>query len=172
MVMSAVSSVSTPGVFVTVMARLRAVSRSTLSTPVPKLAIRRSCGPAWEITARSIRSVTVGTSTSATFNGLGELRLGHRRVVGIETRIEQFAHARFDDVGQLARDDDDWLLHRAGHISSTGGRSLVLRKRASRVERRASDPKTGIWSTFPSRVHILQRERVLGSGVSNRRSCP
>ena len=65
MVMSAVSSVRTPGVFVTMMPRLRAVSRSILSTPVPKLAISFSCGPAWEMTARSMRSVTVGTSTSA-----------------------------------------------------------------------------------------------------------
>ena len=46
-VMSAVSSVRTPGVLVTVMPRLRAVSRSMLSTPVPKLAMSRSCGPAW-----------------------------------------------------------------------------------------------------------------------------
>ncbi len=68
MVMSAVSSVSTPGVLVTVMPRLRAVSRSMLSTPVPKLAIRRNWGPACAMTARSMRSVTVGTSTSATFS--------------------------------------------------------------------------------------------------------
>ena len=48
MVMSAVSSVSTPGVLVTMMPRTRAVSRSMLSTPLPKLAISFSCGPAWE----------------------------------------------------------------------------------------------------------------------------
>src|SRR5262245_19588131 len=65
MVMSAVSSVSTPGVLVTMMPRTRAVSRSTLSTPVPKLAISFSCGPAWDNSERSILSVTVGTSTSA-----------------------------------------------------------------------------------------------------------
>ena len=51
MVMSAVSSVSTPGVLVTMMPRLRAVSRSILSTPVPKLAISLKCGPAWDSTA-------------------------------------------------------------------------------------------------------------------------
>ena len=39
MVMSAVSSVRTPGVLVTVMPRATAVSTSILSTPVPKLAI-------------------------------------------------------------------------------------------------------------------------------------
>ena len=39
MVMSAVSSVSTPGVLVTVMPRWRAVFRSIWSTPVPKEAM-------------------------------------------------------------------------------------------------------------------------------------
>ena len=65
MVMSAVSSVSTPGVLVTMMPRTRAVSRSMLSTPLPKLAISFSCGPAWDSRERSIRSVTVGTRTCA-----------------------------------------------------------------------------------------------------------
>ena len=64
-VMSAVSSVSTPGVLVTVMPRWRAVSRSMWSTPVPNEAISFSRGPAWLSTRLSMRSVTVGTSTSA-----------------------------------------------------------------------------------------------------------
>src|SRR6266404_540277 len=64
MVMSAVSSVSTPGVLVTVMLRWRAVFRSIWSTPVPKEAMSRSRSPAWESTDASRRSVTVGTSTS------------------------------------------------------------------------------------------------------------
>src|SRR6516165_2302039 len=64
-VISAVSSVRTPGVLVTMMPRTRAVSRSMLSTPVPKLAISFSCGPAWDKSERSILSVTVGTNTSA-----------------------------------------------------------------------------------------------------------
>ena len=117
--MSAVSSVSTPGVLVTMMPRLRAVSRSMLSTPVPKLAISLSCGPAWASTARSIRSVTVGTSTSAVFDGLDELRLRHRLVVDVEAGVEQLAHARLDDVGQLARDDDEGLLGAVGHVSTS-----------------------------------------------------
>ena len=66
-VMSAVSSVSTPGVFVTVRPRALAVFRSIWSTPAPKFASRRSCGPASPISSASIRSVTVGTSTSAVF---------------------------------------------------------------------------------------------------------
>ncbi len=65
MVMSAVSSVSTPGVLVTRMPRSRAVARSIWSTPVPKDAISRRRGPAWASTPLSMRSVTVGTSTSA-----------------------------------------------------------------------------------------------------------
>ena len=65
MVMSAVSSVSTPGVLVTMMPRTRAVSRSMLSTPLPKLAISFNCGPAWDSKERSILSVTVGTRTCA-----------------------------------------------------------------------------------------------------------
>src|SRR5665213_206475 len=67
MVMSAVSSVRTPGVLVTVMPRCTAVTTSILSTPLPKLAISLSCSPDLESTAVSIRSVTVGTSTSAVF---------------------------------------------------------------------------------------------------------
>ncbi len=67
MVKSAVSSVSTPGVLVTVMPRESAVSTSMLSTPLPKLAISFSWSPACSSTALSMRSVTVGTSTSAVF---------------------------------------------------------------------------------------------------------
>jgi len=66
MVMSAVSSVRTPGVLVTVMPRCSAVVTSILSTPLPKLAISLSFSPDWLNTAASMRSVTVGTSTSAT----------------------------------------------------------------------------------------------------------
>ena len=54
MVMSAVSSVSTPGVLVTVMPRCSAVATSILSTPLPKLAISFSCSPDWLSTERSI----------------------------------------------------------------------------------------------------------------------
>ena len=64
-VMSAVSSVSTPGVLVTVMPRWSATPMSMWSTPLPKLAIRRRFGPAWASSEASISSVTVGTSTSA-----------------------------------------------------------------------------------------------------------
>ena len=65
MVMSAVSSVSTPGVLVTMMPRALAVATSILSTPAPKLAISFRPGPARDNTLESSRSVMVGTRTSA-----------------------------------------------------------------------------------------------------------
>ena len=64
-VMSAVSSVRTPGVLVTVMERPSAEATSILSTPLPKLAMSFICSPAWAIRCESMRSVMVGTSTSA-----------------------------------------------------------------------------------------------------------
>ena len=65
MVMSAVSSVSTPGVLVTVIPRRSALVTSMWSTPLPKLAISFICSPAWAIIAALIWSVMVGTRTSA-----------------------------------------------------------------------------------------------------------
>ena len=65
MVMSAVSSVSTPGVLVTVMPRSMAAPMAMLSTPLPKLAMSLRLGPASRMRSASSRSVTVGTSTSA-----------------------------------------------------------------------------------------------------------
>ena len=105
MVMSAVSSVSTPGVLVTVMPRATAAATSMLSTPLPKLAISLRFGPVSLRTAASMRSVTVGTSTSAVFIASASCGLAHRLVVEIEAGVEQLAHAGFDAVGQLARDD-------------------------------------------------------------------
>ena len=57
--------------------------------------------------------MTVGTSTSAVCTACGQLLARHRRVVDVQARVEQFAHARFDDVGQLAGDDDEGFL--CGH---------------------------------------------------------
>ncbi len=65
MAMSAVSSVSTPGVLVTAMPRAVAAAMSMWSKPAPKLAMSLRFGPAWARAAASIRSVTVGASTSA-----------------------------------------------------------------------------------------------------------
>ncbi len=65
MATSAVSSVSTPGVLVTVMPRCTALCTSILSTPAPNWAIRRNWSPARAMIRPSSLSVTVGTSTSA-----------------------------------------------------------------------------------------------------------
>ena len=97
MVMSAVSSVSTPGVLVTVMPR----SRRRVDVDIvdagaeigDQLELRRRPG---ETPRVSMRSVTVGTSTSAVLDGLDQLGLAHRLVVGVEARVEQLAHPRFD----------------------------------------------------------------------------
>jgi hypothetical protein len=40
----------------------------------------------------------------------GDLRLAHRRVIEIELRVEQLAHAGLYRVGQFAGDDDERLL--------------------------------------------------------------
>ena len=110
MVMSAVSSVSTPGVLVTVMPRWSAVATSILSTPLPKLAISLSL-LAGLAEHRGVDPVGHGRHQHVGgLHRLGQLGLGHRLVVEIEPRVEQLAHARFDAVGQLARDDDQRLL--------------------------------------------------------------
>ena len=106
MVMSAVSSVSTPGVLVTVMPRCSAVATSILSTPLPKLAISFSFSPDW-LEHRGVDPVGHGRHQHVgDLHGLGELGLAHRLVVEVEPRVEQFAHARFHGVRQLARDHD------------------------------------------------------------------
>ena len=110
MVMSAVSSVSTPGVLVTVMPRCSAVATSILSTPLPKLAISLQL-LARLAEQRGVDPVGDGRHQHVgDLHGLGELGLAHRLVVEVEPRVEQFAHARFDRVRQLARDDDQRLL--------------------------------------------------------------
>ena len=63
--MSAVSSVNTLGVLVTMMPRAVAAGTSILSTPLPKLAMSLREGPAAAMSSASISSVTVGTNTSA-----------------------------------------------------------------------------------------------------------
>ena len=106
MVMSAVSSVSTPGVLVTVMPRATAAATSMLSTPLPKLAISLRFG-AGLLEHRGVDAVGHGRHQHVGgLQRLGELGLAHRLVVEIEAGVEQLAHAGFDAVGQLARDDD------------------------------------------------------------------
>ena len=65
MARSAVSSVRTPGVLVTMIPRATAASMSIWSTPAPKLAIIFNWSPAPLIRSASMTSVMVGTRTSA-----------------------------------------------------------------------------------------------------------
>ncbi len=106
MVMSAVSSVRTPAVLVTVMPRASAVSTSMLSTPLPKLAISFRRGPACMITDLSMRVGHRRHQHVRLFHGLDQLGVAQRLVMGIEAGMEQLRHARFDGFRQLARDDD------------------------------------------------------------------
>ena len=130
MVMSAVSSVSTPGVLVTVMPRCSAVATSILSTPLPKLAISLSllAGLAQH---RCVDAVGHGRHQHVgDLHRLGELGLAHRLVVEVELRVEQLAHAGLDAVRQLARDDDQRLLG-FGHISRLAPAPGVAKRRHS-----------------------------------------
>jgi hypothetical protein len=119
MVMSAVSSVRTPGVLVTVMPRCSAVATSILSTPLPKLAISLSllAGLAEHRTVDLVghrRHDHVGD-----LGGLDELGLTHRLVVEIEAGVEQFAHACFHAVRQLAGDHHQRLFARCHSLPRT-----------------------------------------------------
>ncbi len=107
MVMSAVSSVRTFGVLVTVMPRAWAAITSILSTPLPKLAISRSLHSG---SLRSCFGDFVGDGGHQHIGGpyrLGDLFLTHRRVVEIEPGVEQLAHPGLDRVRQLARDNNE-----------------------------------------------------------------
>ena len=53
-------------------------------------------------------------------HGFGQLCRRHRRVVIVQPRVEQFAHARFHRFGQLAGDDDKRLLGHAGSLRAWG----------------------------------------------------
>ena len=135
MVMSAVSSVSTPGVLVTVMPRCSAVSTSMLSTPLPKLAISFSCSPGLGEHA-AVDPVGDGRHQHVgDLDGLDQLGLAHRLVVEVQPRVEQLAHARLDAVRQLARDDHQRLLRRC--------HSLPLAQISARPGLRSA-PATGV----------------------------
>ncbi len=51
------------------------------------------------------------------FQGFGDLALRQGRVIDVEPGVEQLAHAGLDDIGQLARDNDDRLC---GRCSASG----------------------------------------------------
>ena len=109
MVMSAVSSVKTFGVLVTVIPRACAAVTSILSTPLPK------CNqPQLEIgVLEDFLGDVVGNGWNQhvrAARGLGDLLGRHRRIVEVQSRIEQLAHPGLDRVRQLAGDDDERLF--------------------------------------------------------------
>ena len=110
--MSAVSSVSTPGVLVTVMPRWRAVSRSMWSTPVPNEAISFSRGPAC---AQHAAVDAVGHRRHqhvGRLDRLDQLGRAQRLVVGVQAGVEQLHQPRLDRAGQVAGDDHQRLFLR------------------------------------------------------------
>jgi hypothetical protein len=123
--MSAVSSVSTPGVLVTVMPLAVAVSTSILSTPVPKV------GDQLELVAslHDDRLVDpVGDGRDQYFcllYSIDQLCLAHRLIGIVERGGKQLPHPRFDNVGQFACDDDRWFACRHSLCS---GRDASVRR--------------------------------------------
>ena len=110
MVMSAVSSVKTFGVLVTVMPRACAAMTSILSTPLPKLAISFSLHVGL---LDQFFVDRVGDGRHQDVGGadrVGDLLRRHRLIVEIEPGIEQLAHAGLDRVRQFARDDNERLF--------------------------------------------------------------
>ena len=174
MVMSAVSSVSTPGVLVTMMLRLRAVSRSILSTPVPNWAISFKSGPAWLSTPRSMRSVTVGTSTLAVLTASISSSWRERPVVEIEACVEQLTQPRLNDVGKLAGDDNDWSLSHKWSSQEGGGEGspqgiAPIAGRAAFLTEPASRDKASSWlgATIRSLFWFIQESGDSGlSGLT------
>ncbi len=97
---------------VTVIERRSAEATSIWSTPLPKLAMSFIWSPAWAMRPESMRSVMVGTSTSAVRIGLDELLMGRRLVAHIEARVEKLAHAGLDHLGEPTCHHDERLLFR------------------------------------------------------------
>ena len=110
MVMSAVSSVSTFGVLVTVMPRAWAATTSILSTPLPKLAINFSLAVGLLEKLFGDFVGDGGNQHIGGADGFGDLFRRQRRVVEIEPGVEQLAHPGLDRVRKLARDDDERLF--------------------------------------------------------------
>ena len=80
-------------------------------------------------------------------DGLDELALAHRLVLHVESRIEELSHASLDDVGELARDDDERFLGRGCHGRFC--RSLALE----------AVPDGGLWWSTRFRICLTEGQR-------------
>ena len=113
-VMSAVSSVRTPGVLVTMIfgdgpRRRRYCPRPCRSRDQLELRAGR-------VDQVRVDPVRHGRDEDlGLLEGFAQGRRAHRDVVDVEARLEQLAHAGLDAVGQLARHDDVRL---PGHVSA------------------------------------------------------
>ena len=105
--MSAVSSVSTPGVLVTTILRAAAASQIDMIYADAEISdqLHGAGKPGQEIGVDSVRH---GRNENVGFLGCGGDLVGsHGPVVRVEPGVEQFHHPGFDIPGQSARDDDD-----------------------------------------------------------------
>ena len=138
------------------------------STPLPKLAISRSCSPAWVSTAASI---AIGHRRHQDLGGLHRLdQLGavHRLVVFVETGVEQFAHPRLDMVGQFARDDDERLAT-IGHSCAPSGAIRTQGSACSEIARHPHDLSAADRSRHTG---TKCRPQTAAGGVRSRRMTP
>ena len=145
MVMSAVSSVRTPGVLVTVMPCSTALATSILSTPLPKFAISLSWSPA--LPMHGVVDA-VGDGRHQHVGGLhrlDQLGLRHRLVVGVEPRVEQLAHADLDGVRQLARHHDQRSFRSRHRVASGVWHSGIAA--------RLSAARSGLFNRCSSTLH-------------------
>jgi hypothetical protein len=91
--------------------------------------------------------------------GIDEISVRHWPVVDVQTCVKQLPHARFHDIGQLARDDDDRLLGACGHEMIRGqGGSEVPPPRLLRHMRCAGRPLSERWSL----VDPVSNRRMMG----------
>ena len=111
------------------------------SKPAPKLAISLSPGPAWASRAASIRSVTVGASTSARARAEASASDDMGESPRVQLDVEQLTHPRLDRVGQFACDNDFELA--IGHGGEGKERVTTLGARVCSKALRA-----GQWSAL------------------------
>jgi hypothetical protein len=149
-VMSAVSSVSTLGVLVTVMPRLTAASTSMLSTPLPKFAIsfRRRPGQGQHRLVDPVGNG--GHQHVGRPHRLDKLRLAHGPVVHVELRLEQLAHARLDAFRRRRVTITSGLAFDIRPLSCRAGRSVLTNGLANAINARTGSSRQ-IWGA-PGRL--------------------
>jgi len=158
--MSAVSSVSTPGVLVTVMLRWSAVATVDMVDAVAEIGDQPQllAGLAQH---RGIDAVGHGRHQDfGRLDRLDQVGVAHRMVVDVEAGVEQLAHPRLDLVGQLARDNNERfsaIRHISALCQPSPSRDVPGRRSASDA------PCSALLN--PHRRHCGHRDRR-GCGVA------